>query len=182
MKKIDTIILGKYQSFSDWTQDVFGITNFFIAKYIISTLLAINEIWYVSYRVLHDGRSLILYAGSLIVILLSMRMPVFVKKIEALVSSNPNFKNPFAEMTADFRQQQLLPLTTFLFVFNTAISFSSFVFFVNNLIFWFSMVSSTYFLCCTPKPPSKSKLKKAIEKVKSFRISLPQTSPTLSPG
>lgn len=180
MKKIDAIILGKYQSFSDWTQDVFGITNFFIVKYIISTLIAINEIWYVTYRVM-NGRNILIYVGSLIVIGLAVKLPAVVQKVETIVSANPSFKNPIAEMTSRFRQEQALPIGTFFFMFNS-VTWVGFAFFLNNLVFWVCMLSSIYFLCCTPKPPSKSKLKKAIEKVKSFRISLPQTSTTLSPG
>lgn len=183
MKKIDKFILGKCQSVSDWVQDFAGITNFFIVKYIISTILVLNETWYVIFRsVIKEEGDIFMYVGSVIVIYFATaRLPTLVEKIETLVSANPTFKNPLEELVADFRQQQALPIIIFFLTFN-GVFYVSLVFTMNIIIFWTCALCLIYFLCCTPKPPSKSKLKKAIEKAKSIRISLPQSSPGLSPG
>ncbi len=180
MKKIDSFLMKKFQSVSDWTQDLAGITNFFIVKYIISSLLVANEVWYVTYKTL-QGNSVFIYFGSIIVMYLTTKLPSLVEKMENMVSSNPTFKNPMEIAMAEFRYSRVLPIFTFMTIFNTTF-WISFEFFLNNIIFNVCLMSAIYFLCCTPKPPSKSKLKKLKEKIQSISIRLPGTSPGLSPG
>ncbi len=178
MIRIDQKILNLTQRFSDWVQSLFGITSFDIAKYFIIPTIVLLQITDDVLDII-NGKSTT-FLMTVWALSVAYLVPKQINKIKNLVISNPTSRNPLEIILIGPRCQLLifLPMFTFFFLSIVKLEIGVLITLVNTFLLLFNL----YLMCCTPKPPSKSKIKKAIEKIKSVRISLPQASPSLSPG
>jgi hypothetical protein len=178
MRKIDSIVVLLFQRVSDWFQIWIGINNFVIVR-LLSTLLAASVVIVVVLESFQDKRLLYLFdAGAL----LAYSIGFFVKSItgERKCKNNPQFANPFYEQIRWLRYTIIGLITMsllFFFFYGVLHTLSmpkkredlavlsrpiSRITYTYRFIMLISFVCNIFFLCCTPKPPSKSKIKKII--------------------
>lgn len=177
MKNIDKFILDLYQDTADLIQKVFGIDNFTLAKAALIITL-VSNIFY--NWILHTGSKfsllLILSCCGLFIFFVSLLIVyLIILSIERSMRKNSDilYKNKAEENFRTFRYIQLFFLC--LSVFNDLVTIfgihttnepqkENFVSYID-LISIFSFLSCIYFACCTPKPPTKSKITELLEKL-----------------
>lgn len=167
LEKIDMFVLNLHQEFSDMIRRWVGLNNFFSAKLvvIISVIIDTHRTW------LHRDYKLTLGDVSChlcVAIVSTLTLFYFINRAEKniTVSSNSLYKNPLEYGLRFFRVIFLL-----LIIFATISSIwtlCSMIFvhvskkeLSNDYLFFVSCCFRTslmYFVSCTPKPPTKSKL------------------------
>lgn len=166
--KIDKIILAGYTKLSHKFQDLTGRTNFFLAKIaiwgvIIASLVICFNFYF---RVLVRETD---WASLIINILLALIYSLFLIKCtnaekDALNNSERKMHFPngvvqqIARLILVFLAATFIPKDIYCLYKSEYIIFE-----LLYTIGYYSMVSFTYLVIVTPKPPSKSKIKKWIE-------------------
>lgn len=170
LEKIDSICLPFFQKIADKIQIGIGVNNFQIARILlifnatvvtaIETIIAFNTEHYVSCVVVAILNPLILMGY--------WRQSYTIESL----CQNANFKNPFERDYVWIRGLIVVLAGGNLFLDGvfllTGIGQTEIVrYFVNDIESIFLMMMF-YFLSCTPKPPSRSKLKKLISSIKQL--------------
>lgn len=163
--KVDAFLMEKAQKLSDWFQDLTGYTNFTLARMCIYIFL----ILFLS-SILVTGSN---PASSFIVILMTTPMALFVISKDMAIINEAERKFFESNNNSDiyFKNELLLnsggriPSLIMLFVW----PFICPLFLDGDILltlgFMFLQMTK-YFASCTPKPPQKSRIRKAIDKVK----------------
>jgi hypothetical protein len=158
---------------SDWFQDVFGISNFTIAKAMIMSAFIIGLISDLGfYRGSFDIGSIlfvIIIKGLLCTFIVSK-----IKSHEDFIRRNPQYQNLYAYVIVN-KMFPILICFTLIFVTNSIRlnikeslhpvekgHIQNPLDIVSDLLFCLHF----YFLACTQKPRKKSKIKKAMDKAK----------------
>ncbi len=185
--KFDTFLVNKYQKISDKFQENFGKDNFFLAKVFLTTSIVLSTLS--SMIKIYNGKDAqtnLLSTGLLIVFLNLFSFLVvyfFIEINKKIVSS---FENPLKIALRNFR---LIIIALELVMHSTDIIKTFESFFVIKKDFLISVsylqvshimayISLLYFVSCTPKPPSKSKVKILLEKL----VSALEPKPMLEPN
>lgn len=171
---VDSYLLNKFQSISDWMQDTVGINNFTIAKllrFIMVISFAFREVF-----AFIDGTNkteFIVIASSVMII---VKMEILSRKAEQSIKNKHGLINPVVSEYATTRMLMQL------------VAFVAFGFFIKHLfyivnpsvnikelynqwkeLFWdvfgITILFVAYFSSCTPKPYKPSKSRKLIESI-----------------
>lgn len=171
MEKIDAFFLKKAQKISDWIQDWFGVSNFFLARIfllfffvtalmlrIIEFITSKNDSWWVFITLME---------------LLAVTLFYFIIKLaEEKCLSNPTFLNPYQIRLYLLRIMYLIFTIFAIFLLFSPHDLDSksedFVLshmLIDKLALFRELfcLLLLFFASCTPKPPQKSKIKKFIE-------------------
>ncbi len=183
-KKLDALFLSKFQIFSDWVQNYFGINNFFIAKITYATTITCYFIMIIFYYL--AGIDVLGYFYIFSSIFFIFIPWVFVYQAEKMNASYPAYKNFLEEYL--FHERVFLTVMILL----TLLSFPAEIHSLfdpshvskeqyknlKGLFFdlaWIFIFMFVYFGSCTPKPPTKSKIKKLKEEISEKINSIAQT-------
>ena len=190
LDKIDMYLLSKFQRISDWSQDNFGLNNFAIARIfiVLMSLFYIFDLYFCYY--VHPNVIGWLNLGL---------FPVYITIINAVFSATENISNQNS-LFKNIQENSIQPTRIIMIIILLPMSIIALrinsyeLFFVNLdnalcLVNYREICSSIcsilfviyiYFGCCTPKPPKKSRLKKAIEKISEKLEELINQEPVFS--
>jgi len=173
---IDSFLLNKFQKFSDWSQDTFGVNNFMLAKVMvcISAPAIVGQIIYFA-LIQHSFFSA--FFQTLTLVFLGLIFNNIVKGGEKRVDANPEFANSLV-----IRLRLLILLYVFIFFltlsglpdivgyfisnYSDPVELYQYIYLAIDDIEDTAFLLLAYFMSCTPKPPKPSKLKKLLDKAK----------------
>jgi len=173
---IDSFLLNKFQKFSDWSQDTFGVNNFILAK-VMTCISAPAMVGQIIYFAMIKYNFFGAFFQTLTLIFLGLIFNDIVKGGEKRVNESPEFAN---DLVIKLRFLRLLYVFIFFltlsglpeivsyFVSNYSepLEFYKYIYFAMDDIEDTAFLLLAYFMSCTPKPPKPSKLKKLLDKAK----------------
>ncbi len=192
LKKLDALLLSKFQSISDWMQDKIGVNNFIISKRVLELYIILGLATFLL-EILLKKSFLVILLDIIGVFLISIAINELIKFSFKKCNASPNLQNPIVLDYAPFRLFALLLLSFALFdiwdcvtkIINPSPIIRTqnenvlvFIMSVKNIFPFFAI----YFCSCTPKPPSKSRIKKLQEKIaeKIFSLGSVKLSPVVA--
>ncbi len=189
---IDIILLNKFQKVSDWFQDIFGINNFTLAKAMvfISAPALVGQVVYYAF-VTQNFLAATFQTLTLIFLGFIANQINIANRIQD--GTNSGFLNQAA---INLRFVRLIYVLVFCFTlielpdligyfvskYSDPSEFYRYIYIAMDDVEDTAFLFLVYFMSCTPKPPKKSKLKKALEKAKATAegfTSSPETAPSL---
>jgi hypothetical protein len=169
---IDLFLLGKFQKIADWFQDLVGINNFAIARFLHFTMIIsflVREALSIMQGI--DGSEIAVIACSLMVL---VKMELILNRGQQSVKKNPAFMNPVVSEYALTRLiMQMLGIASFgllikhgYYILNPSVNVAAQLYQWREFswdLFGTLMFFVVYFSSCTPKPYKPSKTRKLAE-------------------
>lgn len=156
LSKIDGLILSVHQDIADKMQEAVGINNFMLARWMLLHFVVCSVLLSVLVGVSFFILDLLMLIVGIIVILKGER--------SIKVSRSMGFRNKLAIEEDAVGYRLVLLFMVLLFIVLYPINRQAGHIFKLLFIAKFACVLlSAYFAACTPKPPSKSDLKKLLE-------------------
>ncbi len=162
IKILDDFLLNLFQRFSDWSYEYFGVSNFCWARITSCTAMFIIP-------VMGIGQVSWFMSVFLPLLMLFARLE-FIKRVEEETLHNSEEKGCVNNeaMHWNIRLWQ---------VFSLFWAIPLFPRFPLLVIFLLFIILSLYFIACTPKPPTKSKLRKLLETLRKTWLIAPEPTP-----
>lgn len=148
LRTIDDFLLDLLQRFSDWTHELFGINNFWWARIFSSLTMFTLSLMGVADRIS-------LFISLVLPLFMLYRQLTYISELEE--KTIRDLDKGCANGEIKYASTRLWLLLTFLFLLPLIDRFAYLV------SFQFFLILSMYFTAGTPKPPSKSKLRKLWE-------------------
>lgn len=160
MKKIDMFLLNKAQAISDWFQIYFGITNFTIARWCV-VLTASNLVYLLII--------LKIYILALIVLFVCVILFRKISLDEKNLLDNPGMANSAAVTDQSSRPVFVIIVLLLWVIIGISWIFdkldNSKTFITGSAGLTFATIMM-YFMACTPRPLTKSKVRKLFESIR----------------
>ena len=170
MEKFDLAVLGYFQGISDRVQEITAITNFFLAR-LCWIVMLVTELFNSLNNWRDNGFSVWLVIGLVLYALITLIILFLINKGEQVCQTNPTFSNinqaglsGMREFALGFCIVSLILNIPELLAFFAKDGHEFLKEFSRNLNI-LAYLSCLYFASCTPKPPSKSKVRKLIERL-----------------
>ena len=180
LKKLDSYILKKFQSFTDWLEHSIGVSCFSFAKICLGLAMCsfINGVLY-DKKLNHDG--LFMLAFGIIMFAISYAIWRMIANAQKTTRANPVYKNKLEEKLYSERIVVIamllfsLSIITILFALKNSVKgeevneyYSSMKFLILLAFASFFLVCTLYSMSCTPKPPRVSKLRKIVDGIRNL--------------
>jgi hypothetical protein len=173
LKKVDEKTLKFFQKISDWFQLWLGISNFALAKF----LLIVSAFSFLSEsieRFFGNTWDFFNVLAICIAVILTLGIWIEIDSSERSCRNNPVFSNPSVIKLSFWRLISLFGFTLAIlafivyiltFVLNSPLTKEKHAFLADVYHHLYKAVffMSVYFASCTPRPPSRSKIRKMIE-------------------
>ncbi|MFC1644574.1 hypothetical protein ACFL08_00930 [Patescibacteria group bacterium] len=158
MRGFDTWALNGFQKFSHWTDDLVGVNNFFWAKLInVIMFYLICLQFYIDVGHV-EGTPATVALSSLAGLHLILCILLFLGSLKAEGSFEENYKHVANEL-ATFYQSRYGAIAMFAADAVVIAKGGIFIVIAKGLL-----VAVCYFIACTPRPPSESRVKRWIKR------------------
>lgn len=166
---LDTLILQKFQKFSDSFQDITGLNNFWITRMCV-LLLCLTYLFLDLPNLLNSLVNGIFtpFLSAALFTLIIVLLFWYVQRAEVGCLRNKSAKNELEHKLMSVRINFIFVTSpTMIWVIIGLIGNPKVSLIDQLLMSWLTVLMGcgVYFLCCTPKPPKTSKVKKFIEKL-----------------